>query len=90
MRIARRWWRHDNQLASGEFAAGESIDGGSGTDSIVLANATTVDFSTGTITGVENLTGTTGILNNDTVTMSALQWAGFSSINWITNAVNGW
>ncbi|MGY4506371.1 hypothetical protein ACVWYH_010328 [Bradyrhizobium sp. GM24.11] len=67
-------------LANGDFAAGESIDGGAQTtaDSIVLTNATTVDFSTGTVTGVETLTGGTGA---DTVTMSASQWAGFTTIN---------
>ena len=46
-------------LANGQFAAGELIDGGAQTtaDAIVLTNATTVDFTTGTVTGVETLTG---------------------------------
>src|ERR1051325_10429430 len=67
-------------LANGDFAAGESIDGGTQTtaDSIVLTNATTVDFTKGTITGIETLTGGTGA---DNVTMSATQWAGLSTIN---------
>ena len=67
-------------LANGDFDAGESIQGaedsGSGTrDEIVLTIPTTVDFSLGTVSGVETLSGSSG---NDTVTMSAKQWAGFS------------
>ena len=65
-------------LANGDFASGESIDGGADTDAIVLTNATTVNFTTGTVSNVETLTGSSG---NDTVTMSANQWAGFSTIN---------
>ncbi len=65
-------------LANGEFAAGESIDGGADSDTIVLTNATTVDFTTGTITSVETLIGSTG---NDTVTLSGAQLNGFTSIN---------
>ena len=55
-----------------------SIDGGTDADAIVLTNATTVNFTTGTVSNVETLTGSSG---NDTVTMSANQWAGFSTIN---------
>ena len=65
-------------LANGDFAAGELITGGSGTDKIVLTNATTVDFTTGTLSGIQTLTGSSG---NDTVTLSAVQWAEFSTIN---------
>src|SRR5262249_3435629 len=65
-------------LANGAFVAGESIDGGADSDSIVLTNATTVNFSAGTISNVENLIGSSG---NDIVTMSAAQWASFSSID---------
>ena len=65
-------------LANGDFASGESIDGGADADAIVLTNATTVNFTTGTVSNVETLTGSSG---NDTVTMSANQWAGFSTIN---------
>ena len=65
-------------LANGEFVAGESITGGADTDTITLTNATTVDFSTGTVTGVEKLVGSTG---NDTVTMTAAQLDGLNSIN---------
>ena len=65
-------------LANGDFASGESIDGGLDTDAIVLTNATTVNFTSGTVSNVETLTGSSG---NDTITMSATQWAGFSTIN---------
>ena len=65
-------------LANGDFASGESIDGGADTDAIVLTNATTVNFTTGTVSNVETLTGSSG---NDTVTMSAPQWTGFNTIN---------
>jgi VCBS repeat-containing protein len=66
------------KLANGDFGAGTYIDGGSGTDTILFTNRTTVDFTTGTVVGVENLTGSSG---GDTVTMSAQQWAAFSSID---------
>ena len=65
-------------LANGDFASGESIDGGADADAIVLTNATTVNFTSGTVSNVETLTGSSG---NDTVTMSATQWAGFNTIN---------
>ena len=65
-------------LANGDFASGESIDGGADVDAIVLTNATTVNFTTGTVSNVETLTGSSG---NDTVTVSAPQWAGFNTIN---------
>ncbi len=65
-------------LANNNFVAGKSIDGGDGTDAIMLTNATMVDFTTGTVSGVETLTGSG---SSDTVTVSALQWAGFTTIN---------
>ena len=65
-------------VASGQFGVGESIDGGANTDTVVLTNATTVDFSTGTLTAVENLTGSSGV---DTVTLSAAQWSALSAID---------
>jgi Ca2+-binding RTX toxin-like protein len=55
-------------LANGDFAAGESITGGANTDTVLLTNATTVDFTTGTLATVETLSGSSG---NDTVTMAA-------------------
>ena len=65
-------------LANGDFAAGESIDGGANTDSIALTNTTTVDFTIGTVAGVETLTGSSG---GDAVMMSATQWAAFTTID---------
>ena len=72
-------------LASGDFAAGESIDGGANSDTIVLTNGTTVDFSVGTVTNVEALTGSTG---SDTVTLSALQLAGFGTVNLVSGTTD--
>ena len=68
-------------LANGDFAPGESIDGGANSDTIVLTNATTVDFTAGTVTNVEALTGSTG---NDTVTLSAMQLAGSGTVNLVS------
>ncbi|WP_218037696.1 VCBS domain-containing protein, partial [Reyranella soli] len=68
-------------LANGDFIAGESIDGGANSDSIVLTNGTTVDFSVGTVTNVETLTGST---SSDTVTLSASQLAGFGTIDLVS------
>ena len=66
-------------LANGDFGAGETIDGGAGSgDAIVLTNGTTVNFTTGTVTGVEILTGSG---SGDTATMSAAQWSEFTTIN---------
>ena len=65
-------------IANGQFGATESIDGGADSDTIQLANATTVDFSGGTIANVETLTGSAG---NDIVTISAQQLDGFTAIN---------
>ena len=44
----------------------------------MLTRGTTVDFSLGRVSGIETLTGSSG---NDTVTMTAAQRAGFSTIN---------
>ena len=44
----------------------------------MLTAATTVDLTLGTVSGIETLTGSGG---NDTVTMSAALWSGFSTIN---------
>jgi len=66
------------RLANGEFAAGETINGGADTDTIVLTDATVVDFTAGTVTGIETVTGSIG---NDNVTMSAQQWAAFNGID---------
>lgn len=68
-------------LANGDWAAGESITGGIGTDGIILTNTTTVDFSTGTLATVELLTASTG---NDTITLAASQWADFTTIDMVS------
>ena len=68
-------------LANGDFASGESIDGGANSDTIVLTNGTTVDFSLGTVTNVETLTGST---DSDTVTLSALQLAGLGTVDLVS------
>lgn len=71
-------------LGTGQFDDGESIQGGgnsaSGTrDQIILTSGgTIVDFTVGSVSGIETLTGSTG---NDTVSMTARQWAGFSAVN---------
>ena len=65
-------------LANGDFAAGESIDGGAGTDTVVLTNATTVDFTTGTLSNLEIFTGSGG---NDDVRIGADQLIGATSVN---------
>jgi len=66
------------RLANGDFASGESIAGGDDVDTIFLTNATTVDFSVGTISGVEKLVGSSG---SDVVTLSGTQASGFTSID---------
>ncbi|WP_281407021.1 DUF5801 repeats-in-toxin domain-containing protein [Mesorhizobium sp. B2-1-3] len=67
-------------IASGDFAAGESIDGDSGNDTIAITTTSgaSYDFAIGTIANVENLTAGSG---NQTVTMAAGQWAGLTSID---------
>ena len=44
----------------------------------MLTGGTTVDFTTGTVSGIEKLTGSIG---DDDVTMSVTQWAGFVTID---------
>ncbi len=65
-------------LLNGDFAAGESIDGGTGTDTLILQNATTIDFTTGTLSGLENLDGSGG---DDDVTIGYAQYQAFSSVD---------
>jgi Ca2+-binding RTX toxin-like protein len=60
-------------IASGEFVSGDSIQGGADSDKINVT-ATTANFTVGSISGVETLT-TQG--SDQTVTMTATQWAGF-------------
>lgn len=68
-------------IANGDFASGESITGGTGTDVLILQNATTVDFSTGTLSGIESQDGSAG---DDTVTFGASQWVSFTDIDLMT------
>ncbi|MDD9900723.1 MAG: type I secretion C-terminal target domain-containing protein [Alphaproteobacteria bacterium] len=63
---------------NGHWATGEVADGGAGTDTMQLFNATTVDFSNGTIISIENFVGSN---LNDNVTFSSAQWVDFSNIN---------
>ncbi|CAH1649394.1 hypothetical protein BOSEA31B_10351 [Hyphomicrobiales bacterium] len=66
------------RLANGDFASGESIDGGNGSDAVTLTNATTVDFSTGALSGIETLTGSG---SSDTVSLSAQQWSSLGTVD---------
>jgi Ca2+-binding RTX toxin-like protein len=68
-------------LANGDFVSGESIDGRANSDTIVLTNGTTVDFTLGTVMNIENLTGSTG---DDIVTFSALQLAGLGAVDLVS------
>ena len=69
-------------LANGDFEVGEIIDGGStdetSGDEIVLTNATTVNFTTGTVTEIETLTGSTG---DDDVTIEIGVLGQFTTVN---------
>jgi Ca2+-binding RTX toxin-like protein len=72
------------RLANGNFDAGESIDGGADTDTLLLTNASTMVFSSGTLTNIEILTGSAG---NDTITMLATHLAGmFTTIDLVSGA----
>ncbi len=65
-------------IANGDFEVGETIIGGDDTDEIILTNATIVDFTNGTVNTVETLTGSAAI---DDVTLSATQYASFTTID---------
>jgi Ca2+-binding RTX toxin-like protein len=70
-------------LGSGQFVAGESIQGGANSasgirDQLVLTASGTFNFSLGVVSGIETLTGSSG---SDTVTMTASQWAGFVTLD---------
>ena len=66
-------------LRNSHFAAGERIYGGGGTDEILLLGDLTVDFSTGTIDGVETLTGSD---DDQNVTMDITQFFRFDTIDY--------
>lgn len=65
-------------IGNGDFASGESITGGANTDTIILTDGTTVDFSIGAVVTVENLDGSS---IDDAVTLSAAQFVGISDID---------
>jgi hypothetical protein len=66
-------------LGSSHFASGESIDGGAGNnDAVVLTAAGTFNFTNGSLTNVEILTGSSG---NDNVFLTVPQFAALSTIN---------
>jgi hypothetical protein len=70
------------KLVNSTFAPGGSIQGGTGTDilyMLYMVNAGTYDFTAGTLSGVETLYDYAG--GSITATMTASQWAGFSTIN---------
>ena len=59
------------KLANGDFVTGEVIDGGAGTDALLLVDATTVDLFNATLQGIEQITGSAG---DDILTISAAQY----------------
>jgi protocadherin Fat 4 len=74
-------------VATGTIQAADSIDGGGGTDTMTVTttgDGVSVDFSVATISNVENLTTVDqagGQSYDQTLTISAAQWAAFSSID---------
>lgn len=65
-------------LANGDFSAGESIDGGADNDELILTNATTIDFTIGSLSNIENLTGSVG---DDDITIDVATLNQFTSID---------
>lgn len=81
-------------IGNNDFDAGEIIDGGIGNDTLFLRNATSVNFGIGTLTGIENIRGSTG---NDNITITLAQRmqyavidldAGVNTLNLIANNNN--
>jgi Domain of unknown function (DUF4114) len=65
-------------LFSGVFSPGITVDGGAGTDTLVLGEPHSVDLNTGSLVSVERLEGSAG---DDTVTMTADQFIVFDFID---------
>jgi hypothetical protein len=65
-------------LFGGVFSQGVTVDGGPGTDTLVLAEPQSVDFSAGRLVSVERLEGSSG---NDTAVMTADQFISFDFID---------
>jgi Domain of unknown function (DUF5801)/RTX calcium-binding nonapeptide repeat (4 copies) len=74
-------------LATGDFVAGELIDGGADTDTISLTttgDGQSIDFTVGTLINVENLIAVNQGSSNgydQTFALTAAQWAGLSTID---------
>jgi Ca2+-binding RTX toxin-like protein len=73
------------KLNLGGISAGDSFDGGAGSDTIALTGVFH-DFSLATIVSIENIT-TTDNLNTHVVTLTATQFAGFTAIDLGTSGV---
>lgn len=70
---------HDKlALFNGVFVPDMTVDGGAGTDTLVLAEPQAVDFSTGRLVGVEQLEGSASA---DSVVMTAEQLVAFDFID---------
>ncbi len=68
-------------VTGAEFAAGESYDGGDGTDTLYLAPSASIDLSGSAIIGIETLSvNTSGIGSGVTVSLTSTQLAGFTTI----------
>jgi hypothetical protein len=65
-------------LKDGDFVPGEAIEGGDGSDTVELAEAMEVDFSTGTLDSIEALDGSSA---SDDVTVTGEQWLAIDEIN---------
>ena len=65
-------------LFGGVFSQGMTVDGGPGTDTLVLAEPQVVDFSVGQLVSVERLDGSSG---DDTAVMTADQFISFDFID---------
>src|SRR5262245_409363 len=72
---------NDFFIGSGEFEAGESIDGGGagGNDQLVVTG--TNDFSIGTVVGIENVIGGGGGGGSENVTFTNAQFTSFTLID---------
>ena len=68
-------------FAAGTAQSTDVIDGGAGNDTLTFTGTSgSIDFSVISISNIENLTAV-GNNNNQTITVSAAQFAGFTSIN---------
>ena len=63
------------------YRAGPIAASGTRDQIVLTTSGSTIDFSAGAVSGIETLTGTTG---SDNITLTATQWAGFSTINLVS------